>query len=338
VGILLGRKEWLINQVKSSTTKTLKTVKKFYNEFEERDRNLKTTTGKGYIHTYAEKGGDIAGQVIGTPVSLIGQKMDSPFVDDLGKSLHGATKFSSDLFGQLGQGTWKTTHGLVTRNKADLYEGIGEYTNAAGRTVKAVYKTSTYTLKNSAAVINGVYNKDYDKALAGIKGVGKVVMVGAVAITVFDLVDGDDVSAAEDGDFLMTPNSHLDGQLHPETGVPYEAQSVVLENGNEVVGVFPVFDAVAEVELPTDMYESSDYQHFTYANSQLLEAVSNDSGLASQFTTEQLQQIYAGETPDGYTWHHHEQLGRLELVDEEIHAKSGHSGGRSIWGGGADAR
>lgn len=327
---------WFMKQVKSETEKTLKTAKKLYDDFDEKDRELKDTTGKGFIHTYAEKGGDVAGRVIGTPVSYIGKKANSPFVDDLGKSLHGATKFSGDLAGQVGQGTWKTAQGLVTRNKSDIYGGFGEYTKSVGRTVKAVYKTSAFTLKNSAAVVQGVYTKDYQKAVSGLKGVGKVV--GAVAISVFDLIEGEDVSAAENGDFLTTHNSHLAGQLHPETGVPYEAQTVELENGNEVVGVFPVFDAVAEVELPADMYESSDYRQFSYANSELVDAASKDTELTSQFTTEQLEQIYAGDTPDDYMWHHNEQLSKLQLIDEEIHAKSGHSGGRSIWGGGANAR
>ncbi|OIJ20742.1 hypothetical protein BKP45_08050 [Anaerobacillus alkalidiazotrophicus] len=334
----MDKKEWLKKQVKSGADKTLRRAKKLYQTFDEKDRNLKSSTGKGIFHTYTEKGGDLAGKVIGTPVSYIGKKVKSPFVDEIGKNLHGATKFSGNIAGQVGQGTWKTTQGFVSRNKADLYEGLGEFATAAGKTMGAVYKTSAYTLQNSAAVINGVYHKDYHKALTGIKGVGKVVIVGAVAITVFDLIEGDDVSAAENGDFLLTHNSHLDGQLHPETGVPYEAQTVVLENENEVIGVFPVFDAVAEVELPAKMYESSDYRHFSYANSELVDAVSKDPGMASQFTVEQLEQIYESETPDGYTWHHHEQLGKLQLVDEELHAKSGHSGGRSIWGGGSNAR
>ena len=35
---------------------------------------------------------------------------------------------------------------------------------------------------------------------------------------------------------------------------------------------------------------------------------------------------------DGYTWHHHQNAGILQLVDEEIHAKTWHHGGYSIWG------
>nr|WP_276574887.1 HNH endonuclease [Paenibacillus allorhizoplanae] len=39
-----------------------------------------------------------------------------------------------------------------------------------------------------------------------------------------------------------------------------------------------------------------------------------------------------------YTWHHHQIAGKMQLVDANIHAKTGHSGGRSIWGFGRAGR
>jgi len=36
------------------------------------------------------------------------------------------------------------------------------------------------------------------------------------------------------------------------------------------------------------------------------------------------------ETPDGYAWHHHQDHGRMQLVNEPIHRKTGHAGGFSI--------
>lgn len=40
------------------------------------------------------------------------------------------------------------------------------------------------------------------------------------------------------------------------------------------------------------------------------------------------------KTPEGYTWHHHQDLGRMQLVKNTVHAQKGldHSGGASIWG------
>ncbi|MBU9723516.1 MULTISPECIES: HNH endonuclease [Bacillaceae] len=332
-----GKDKWF-GYVKSGVEKTKAGAKKLYTNFDEKDRQLKTTTGKGSLHSFGEKAGDTVGKGFSIPLNYLANKTNTPYVGEVGDSLHGATKFSAEAGSQVAQGVYKTLQGSVTKDFGGVKEGFGEFTAVGGRTVGAFVKTASFTLKNSTAVVKGFYHKDYDVVKTGLKGVGKVIIVGAVAVTVFDLIEGDDVSAATDGDFLMTHNSHLDGQHHPTTGVFYEAQTVELENGAEVVGVFPVFEGVADVYLPEEMYQDSDYLHFSYANQQLVEMVNADPSLANEFTGMQLEQIYAGETPDGFTWHHHEDLGRIQLVDEEIHAKSGHSGGRTIWGGGSDAR
>lgn len=39
-----------------------------------------------------------------------------------------------------------------------------------------------------------------------------------------------------------------------------------------------------------------------------------------------------GKTPRGYVWHHHQDTGKLQLVNKTIHQKTGHTGGKSIWG------
>lgn len=70
-------------------------------------------------------------------------------------------------------------------------------------------------------------------------------------------------------------------------------------------------------------------------------AVLKNGNLRSKFTKEQLEAILE-ESPriPGLTWHHHQQKGLLQLVDSEIHARNQnpHTGGRSIWGGGKEAR
>lgn len=45
-----------------------------------------------------------------------------------------------------------------------------------------------------------------------------------------------------------------------------------------------------------------------------------------------------GETPYGYTWHHTETPGRMQLVPSAIHDVARHRGGQSIWGGGNQNR
>jgi hypothetical protein len=40
----------------------------------------------------------------------------------------------------------------------------------------------------------------------------------------------------------------------------------------------------------------------------------------------------------GYTWHHNEEIGRMDLVADDIHKMVKHIGGNSIWGGGSSCR
>ena len=137
---------------------------------------------------------------------------------------------------------------------------------------------------------------------------------------------------------IHTRNESLEGDKHPITGVSFERKTVEDADGNEVTGVFPVFDSEYDAQLPENLYKASDKEQFKECNNQLKEAVEKDPELAKKFTPEQLEQIKNGDTPDGYTWHHNEERGKMQLVDSDVHAKTGHTGGKTIWGGGNENR
>lgn len=138
---------------------------------------------------------------------------------------------------------------------------------------------------------------------------------------------------------LTTRNQGLEGKTHPETGVPYERKTVETDSGEKVDGVFPVFDSKFDANLPENLLESSDNQQFKESNNQLKEWVDNNKDDASKiFDADQLEDIANGRTPEDCTWHHSEDKGVMQLVDTEVHAKSAHTGGKTIWGGGNENR
>ncbi|HDS7112720.1 TPA: HNH endonuclease [Klebsiella aerogenes] len=50
--------------------------------------------------------------------------------------------------------------------------------------------------------------------------------------------------------------------------------------------------------------------------------------LASRFTKKELDAIKAGSSKiPNHTWHHHQDLGRIQLVPTETHGPTGHIGG-----------
>lgn len=138
---------------------------------------------------------------------------------------------------------------------------------------------------------------------------------------------------------IKTINSSLEGKEHPITNVPFEKKVVTSDSGEQVEGVFPKFESIFEFHLSPENYNSSDSKQFRECNNALKDEVNDKPEWASDvFDEEQLEQIKEGETPDGYTWHHNEELGKMELVDNDIHDKTAHTGGKHVWGGGSENR
>lgn len=132
-------------------------------------------------------------------------------------------------------------------------------------------------------------------------------------------------------------NEHLAGKKHDVTGVPFEKKTVNVAGAKKEV-VVPEFESRFDAKLPENKLKSSDAVQFKECNKQLKESVDNNSGLRSEFTKSQLEQIKNGDTPEGYTWHHDAEEGKMQLVDTETHQQTAHTGGRSIWGGGSQNR
>jgi hypothetical protein len=102
---------------------------------------------------------------------------------------------------------------------------------------------------------------------------------------------------------------------------------------------FPEFETQFETILD-DIHIGSGRPelHFKAANQKLFDAIKADAELARTLKLNQTQVerlLSINRAPDGYTWHHHQDVGRMQLVAKESHALSRpHTGGMAIWGGG----
>ena len=78
--------------------------------------------------------------------------------------------------------------------------------------------------------------------------------------------------------------------------------------------------------------------HYRAANQKLLQAIEAEPALArelglSRSSIESLRT--SARAPDGYAWHHHQDVGRMQLVPDGDHLlANSHTGGMAIWGGG----
>ena len=137
---------------------------------------------------------------------------------------------------------------------------------------------------------------------------------------------------------ISTINEGLEGQTYPGTNVEYRRRTFTL-NGKKVEGVFPRFESKFDTTLPKDLLNASDTEQFKYCTQKLAKRIESDHKFAAQFTPRQIEQIKNGEPRiSGLTWHHNELPGRMQLINANVHNTCRHTGGRSIWGGGADCR
>lgn len=303
-----------------------------------------------------------AGKVVGEPLKVIGGKSKSPYITDIGETVVKASSATGHTLGQAFSGISGITKGVIQKDSSCIQHGIGNIKESSVTTAKGIGLGIIHTASSATKVVNSVRVGNSEEAVNGLKELGKIAVVSALVAGTVEVIDdiADFGNSVETTDNQIEPFSHdphspeqvesdqktlietrndsFNGTEHPETGVLFGEKTLTLPSGEVVTGVFPDFQEVCCITIPDWMYEYSDAAHFSYSNMQLSYELSANPQLASEFTNEQIAQITAGITPDGYTWHHSEVPGRLELVEQGVHAETGHTGGRELWGGGKESR
>ncbi len=238
------------------------------------------------------------------------------YIDELGNTVIDASKGAVDSITQFADGAVQGGYGVVKKDDYHKRQGWDDIKDSTGRTVKGIGSGITYTVKSGGITLRGLQNKDREQILYGVKNLGKVAAVTTFAVGVIDVVDGSDSIYADE---VETRNDHLNGLDHAETGVPFEQKQVEMPNGEFQTGTFPVFDSNFSAVLAEEVYTESDQTHFTIANEALYESIQENPSLANELglTNTDLQGLANGETPEGYVWHHNEQPGVMQLVDED---------------------
>ena len=149
---------------------------------------------------------------------------------------------------------------------------------------------------------------------------------------------------------VPTINSKFKGQIID--GVAMVEKIVITKNGLKLRAVFPDYSMVSlyQVKIPANLYKATDADQFAYALSQLQRSMNRDPNFDLSRFPESLQreilnkEIRAGAVSKGpsmltgFSWHHSEELGIMQLIPSAAHKNVRHTGGRSFWGGGAEFR
>jgi len=138
---------------------------------------------------------------------------------------------------------------------------------------------------------------------------------------------------AADAKRIQMPKGAKPGQPFTRNGFSINYD----ENG------FPVFQSRFDTYIDDNLIgNGSDLSHFQSANRNLGKALRENPRLAKEIGLTQkqidffLKQPPLKQRPPGnLTWHHHQDVGKMQLVPTDIHrAFLPHTGGMSIWGGG----
>ncbi len=101
---------------------------------------------------------------------------------------------------------------------------------------------------------------------------------------------------------------------------------------------FPLFNSKEEMLLDKSFYLEPDKVQFRELSLRLYEKIQRDQDLALKFTPSEIEYLKRGKVPKTLTWHHHQDPGRMQIVDFFEHDAAPHTGGRAIWGGGVPGR
>ncbi len=167
---------------------------------------------------------------------------------------------------------------------------------------------------------------------------------------------------------INTINGKLNGTIHKESGIPFRNKKVITGEGKIVKGVFPDFREVSVhtttlpnhlIKAPTKLDIVKQNVHctktlrekyiqspetlkelFRPGNTQLIKDGANTfkgrTLSMDEIFEKQMNDVFNPSSAEagnvyGFSWHHHEKMGKMELVPEGIHRNVKHTGGYIIW-------
>ncbi|MFV0384992.1 HNH endonuclease [Paracoccus sp. (in: a-proteobacteria)] len=307
---------------------------------------------------------DVSGIVDPTPVSDGANALISLFRGKIGDALisaAGMVPYLGDLakVGKLEK--WvKTIENVVdlAGRSAKFMDKVRPMLEGLQKALKAIPESVLGKLPKSAQdAIQGMISKLDDAIAAGARRAPLVVddAVGSAKQLpdgrVIKVGDSPTVNRRPDGSLEVTKANGTTGKINePRTDID-STKTVTHADGSATytkttgetltydADGFPVFDSKADIFLDAQhIGTGSKSAHFKASNEALREELTKDPGLKEKMglTDQQYDWLMEGSakssSPPGLTWHHHQDTGKMQLVDKDIHADFGHLGGMSIWG------
>ena len=217
-----------------------------------------------------------------------------------------------------------TTTEVVTSAGSDIVLTLigGKAIKVACKGTKALYQGAK-VLEKSFAAEKKVFEIAINKSPYNPRAIEQLLMRDGAEVTSSTLPK------------LTQPNVKFAGLckertiINPETGETITQRIVFDKKG------FPILDDVAKVDIRIsgDLSSMNREAHMRAATRQLRTDIAAGKIDPKVFTEIELAHIKAGKEKIGkFTWHHHQETGRMQLVPTDIHQWIKHVGGNELWG------
>lgn len=139
-----------------------------------------------------------------------------------------------------------------------------------------------------------------------------------------------------------SPNVDESGYLRTSAGelrVRDDGRLFGFENGSpdfpsQFDTILDQYELVDQLTFPNRDFDTFRNDHFQAANNALADVLEANPGLADHpGVAESIDQLRAlRASPANFTWHHHQDFGRMQLVPRSVHTGLNHTGGIALWG------
>ena len=210
----------------------------------------------GLIKNALHTGGKAVGIAIGVPVAYVGKKIGSETIQEVAQYAAVATATTGETLGELAEGTAIAVKGTIHSDRAEIRRGAERVGRVASEVIEGVGAGVVYVAKASGETVQGVVNKDKEKAKSGAKKLLKAGAISALAIGVFEVIDGfEAVSDSVDPDAHGVFINHEEGSpVHGESVTehyvhPHYVEGYVRDDGTVVDGYWRDGDGDTSVDL-----------------------------------------------------------------------------------------
>jgi len=141
--------------------------------------------------------GAVFGGVIGGGISLVGKLANVKVIDDVGSSVVSSSLLMGRLVGDVASGAADTVCGKITKDEAQVKEGLDDIKGTGKKLVNNFVENVTYIGNSSMEIASSIKAKDKPRAVRNAKKLVKWVAVGTITVGVVKMEDSSDGSNKE---------------------------------------------------------------------------------------------------------------------------------------------